>query len=91
MASIEEKEAPITAFEMACRVAQVVKTLVGRPMHVAIVNGLNRKLRTVSKASFHQQRAVLTQLQWTSYSTSCPSVVMCKVAMIQPAPIPQSS
>ena len=44
MANIEVKEAPITAFEMACSIAQVVRTLVGRPMQVAIVNGLNRKL-----------------------------------------------
>ena len=52
MASIEEKDAPTTAFETACNIAQVVKTLVGRPMHVAIVNGLNRKLRPFSNASF---------------------------------------
>jgi len=44
MANIEVKEAPTTAFEMEWRMAQVVNTLVGRPMHVAIVNGLNKKL-----------------------------------------------
>jgi hypothetical protein len=44
MANIEVIEAPATAFEMAWRIAQVVKTLVGRPIQVAIVNGLNRKL-----------------------------------------------
>lgn len=44
MANIDVKEAPPTAFEIAWRIMQVVKTLVGRPMHVAIVNGLKRKL-----------------------------------------------
>lgn len=44
MANIEVKDAPTTAFEMAWSIAQVVKTLVGRPIHVAIVKGLNRKL-----------------------------------------------
>ena len=44
MANMEVKEAPATAFEIAWRMAQVVKTLVGLPIHVAIVNGLNRKL-----------------------------------------------
>lgn len=38
------KDAPTTALEMEYRIAQVVKTLVGRPIHVAMVNGLNRKL-----------------------------------------------
>lgn len=36
--------APVVAFATACRMAHVVKTLVGLPMQVAIVNGLNRKL-----------------------------------------------
>ena len=36
--------APDTALAMAWRMAQVVKTLVDRPMHVAIVKGLKRKL-----------------------------------------------
>lgn len=44
MANIEVKEAPATAFEIAWRIAQVVNTLVGRPIHVAIVKGLKRKL-----------------------------------------------
>jgi hypothetical protein len=39
------KDKPETAFETAYRMAQVVKTLVARPMQVAIVNGLNRKLK----------------------------------------------
>lgn len=37
-------DAPFTAFAMAWRMAQVVKTLVGRPMQVARVKGLNKKL-----------------------------------------------
>lgn len=36
--------APVMAFAVAWRIAHVVKTVVGLPMHVAIVNGLNRKL-----------------------------------------------
>lgn len=36
--------APWTALAMACRMAAVVKTLVDRPRHVAIVNGLKRNL-----------------------------------------------
>lgn len=36
--------APVVAFATACRMAHVVKTLVGLPIQVAIVNGLNRKL-----------------------------------------------
>jgi hypothetical protein len=39
------KGAPDTALAMAWRMAQVVKTLVDRPMHVATVKGLKRKLR----------------------------------------------
>lgn len=38
------KDAPVKAFETALRIAHVVKTLVGRPIHVAIVKGLNRNL-----------------------------------------------
>lgn len=37
--------APETAFAMAWRMAQDVKTEVDRPMHVAMVKGLNRKLK----------------------------------------------
>jgi hypothetical protein len=37
-------EAPLTALAIAWRMAQVVKTLVGRPIQVAIVKGLNKKL-----------------------------------------------
>jgi hypothetical protein len=48
IANMEVMEAPATAFEIAWRTAQVVKTLVGRPIQVAIVNGLNRKLSIVS-------------------------------------------
>lgn len=44
MASIDVREAPETAFANACNMAQVVNTLVGRPMQVAIVKGLKRKL-----------------------------------------------
>lgn len=51
MANIDVNEAPTTALEMAWRMAHVVKTLVGRPTHVAIVKGLNRKLQwSVHKA-----------------------------------------
>jgi len=34
----------VAAFAIAVRIAQFVKTLVGRAIHVAIVNGLNRNL-----------------------------------------------
>lgn len=34
--------APVIAFATACRIAQVVKTLVGRPIQDAIVKGLKR-------------------------------------------------
>lgn len=43
-ATIVLKERPATALDMPWRMAQVVKTLVGRPIQVAIVKGLNRKL-----------------------------------------------
>lgn len=36
--------APWTALAMACKMAAVVKTLVDRPRHVAIVKGLKRNL-----------------------------------------------
>jgi hypothetical protein len=36
--------APVAAFATACRMAHVVKTLVGLPRQVASVNGLKRKL-----------------------------------------------
>ena len=48
-ANMEVKEEPITALEMARIMAQVVKMLVGRPMQVAIVKGLNRKLYGIGK------------------------------------------
>ena len=44
MASMDVNEAPETALANAWRMAQVVNTLVGRPMQVAIVNGLNKNL-----------------------------------------------
>lgn len=44
MAIIALKGAPETAFATACSIAHVVKTVVGRPMQVAIVKGLNRNL-----------------------------------------------
>jgi hypothetical protein len=50
-ANMDVKEDPVTAFEMACRIAQVVKTLVGRPIQVAIVKGLNRKLNQNQNAT----------------------------------------
>lgn len=43
-ASIDVKERPLTAFDIEYRIAQEVKTLVGRPIQVAMVNGLNRNL-----------------------------------------------
>ncbi len=43
-ASIALRGFPDTALAMARRTAQLVKTLVGRPMQVAIVKGLNRYL-----------------------------------------------
>jgi hypothetical protein len=48
MANIEVKGAPVTAFDIAWSMAQVVNTLVGRPIHVAIVKGLKRNLSSVS-------------------------------------------
>ncbi|CCU74808.1 hypothetical protein BGHDH14_bgh05328 [Blumeria hordei DH14] len=44
MANIELKDAPATAFAIAIKIAQVVKTLEGRPTQVATVKGLNRNL-----------------------------------------------
>lgn len=44
MASIDVKGRPLTALDMEYRMAQVVNTLVGRPIQVAIVKGLNRNL-----------------------------------------------
>jgi len=38
------KGAPETALAIAWRMAHVVKTLVDRPIHVAIVKGLKRNL-----------------------------------------------
>ena len=43
-ATMALKGAPRTALAMAKRIAQLVKTLVVRPMQLAIVNGLKRKL-----------------------------------------------
>lgn len=40
---------PCTAREMAWRIAHVVNTLVDRPMQVAIVKGLKRKLNYKNK------------------------------------------
>lgn len=45
------KGVPDTAFPIACRMAHVVKTLVERPIHVATVKGLKRKLFPVEKVS----------------------------------------
>lgn len=50
-ANIEVNELPTTAFPMALSMAQVVKTLVGRPIHVRIVKGLKRKLLRISDAT----------------------------------------
>lgn len=55
-ANIDVKELPATAFEMACSIAHVVKTLVGLPMQVAIVKGLKRKLRFMLAGSLSQKR-----------------------------------
>lgn len=44
MATMALKGEPWMAREMAWRTAQVVKTAVGRPIHVAIVRGLNKNL-----------------------------------------------
>lgn len=41
--------APVVAFATACRMAHDVKTLVGLPIQVAIVNGLNRKSAATTK------------------------------------------
>ena len=45
--------APAMAFAMAWRMAQVVKTLVERPMHVATVKGFRRKLVDNMSAPIH--------------------------------------
>lgn len=42
MAIVALYGAPVIAFATACKIAHVVKTLVGRPMQVAIVKGLKR-------------------------------------------------
>lgn len=44
MANNELSPLPETARDMAYNIAQLVNTLVGRAIHVAIVNGLNRNL-----------------------------------------------
>lgn len=44
MAKRELRPLPETARAIAYRIAQFVNTLVGRPIHVAIVNGLKRNL-----------------------------------------------
>ena len=76
MANIEVKEAPTTAFEIACNMAQVVKTLVGRPIQVAIVKGLNRKLKCPSQQNnYSLEGGELTRPQWRNYSIFCPSLV----------------
>ena len=52
--TIPVRGAPDMAAETAWRMAQVVKTLVERPRHVAIVKGLKRKLWDASSVSlFH--------------------------------------
>lgn len=55
---MEVKGLPAIAFTIACSMAHVVKTLVGRPMHVAIVNGLKRKLYgvNISQDSYNSQQ-----------------------------------
>jgi len=35
---------PLTALDIALSIAQLVNTIVGRPMHVTMVNGLNKNL-----------------------------------------------
>ena len=48
---------PETAWATAWRMAQLVKTLVGLPMHVAMVKGLNRYLQShQSRTSFLSTR-----------------------------------
>lgn len=71
------REAPTTAFEMAYRMVQVVRTLVGRPIQVAIVKGLKRNLKIyLALPSYLATGTVeLTLLQPQSYSISCPSWV----------------
>lgn len=44
MATMALKGEPDRAFAMAKRIAQFVNTLVDRPMQVAMVYGLNKKL-----------------------------------------------
>ena len=47
-ANIELNGLPLTALAIANSIAKFVKTLVGRPMQVPIVNGLKRYLRSAS-------------------------------------------
>ena len=51
MATMAFRGDPWTARAMAYSVAHVVKTAVERPMQVAIVRGLKRKLYEVSSSS----------------------------------------
>lgn len=44
MANSELSPLPATAREIAYKIAQLVNTLVGRAIHVAIVKGLKRNL-----------------------------------------------
>ena len=47
---MEVAEAPTTALEIEYNIAHVVKTLVGRPIQVATVKGLKRKLPYISSS-----------------------------------------
>lgn len=83
-ANMDVNEFPATAFAIACSIAQVVNTLVGRPMHVAMVKGLNRNLLNMSTPINSIWTEKCTLLQWHSYSIFCLFLGTCKASMIQP-------
>lgn len=62
-ASIALRLFPETAFEMAYRMPVVVNTVVDRPRHDAMVNGLNRNLECQSPW-MTANRTKRTMLRW---------------------------
>jgi hypothetical protein len=73
-ASIDVMLAPWDALAMAVRMKRLEKAEVDLAMHVAMVNGLKRKLFMVSTRFIRSDVSALrTLLQWPGCSTSSPS------------------
>ena len=75
-ASMEVMGLPETAWAMAWRMAQFVKTLVGLPMHAAMVKGLNRYLYPCQSRVDLYGLCILTLLPPLCYPISYPSSAM---------------